>query len=220
MKNLRQISRPAKFKDELLNPSGQTHYRVFNLPGWDGPRRQLSFVIRILAGREHQLVQEHLEILLSFYFQNSTPEREQLLQIICENPRFLESATKSLVATMQEMADMWIDSGKSPNDRDVDTPADRNVVDILPGRSASLLWLINHLLFEKYPKYMTLERGGKVVIKEVPPTFTDDLLSEGLEFGFERYGRSVAAYYFVRLLDSPYLPPHRSMRWVQEVFQL
>ncbi len=204
MKKLRQISHPAKFKDELLNPYGATNYRVFELPGWEGSRRQLSFVLRVLSGRENKLTQDHLEVLLSFYFQNSTAERAQVLQAVCENPQLLESATKSLIATMQEMAEMWIVSGKNPNDRNVDTPADRNVEDILPDRSVSLLWLINHLLFEKYPRYAALKRDGTLVIKDVPPIFTDDHLSDGLEIGLEKYCRSVAAYYFVHLLDSPY----------------
>ena len=106
---------------------------------------------------------------------------------------------------MREMADMWIDSGKSTTDRDVDTPADRNVEDVLPGRDYSLFRRIDRSLLRNYPRYTEMRRDGSLQIQDAYPKFEVDRLSGfwGLDEVMKAHGAKWAAFYFSRLLNSP-----------------
>jgi hypothetical protein len=111
----------------------------------------------------------------------------------------------SFTATLRSMADMWIDSGKSPLDRRVDTPADRNVEDVQPGNEISLFVWIDRLLFTRYPRYTQMRRDGSVEIKDSYPHL--DYITNwlrGWDAILAEYGEMWAAWHFTRLLDSPH----------------
>lgn len=169
------------------------------------PRSLLSFILRVLDGKHRQMVRQHLEHFLRFNFQWSTPEVDQFQRRLHEDPALMGYAADSMIATMREMADMWIDSGKSRTDRDVDTPADRNVEDVLPGRDYSLFQRIDRSLLRSYPRYTEMRRDGSLQIKDAYPHFDVDRLDGfwGLDEVMKAHGAKWAAFYFSRLLNSP-----------------
>ena len=90
----------------------------------DEPRALLSFILRVLDGKHRHMVRQHLEHFLNYDFQIRTPEIEALIKRLNDDPSLLRYAIDGMIEAMREMADMWIDSGRSQTDRDVDTPAD------------------------------------------------------------------------------------------------
>jgi len=176
------------------------------IPGWRRePRALLSFILRVLDGNHRQMVRQHLEYFLRFDFSCSTPQVGQFQRRLHEDPALMGYAAGSMIAAMREMADMWIDSGKSGTDRDVDTPADRNVEDDLHGRGYSLFQRIDRSLLRSYPRYTEMRRDGSLQIKDAYPKFDVDRLDGfwGLDEVMKAHGAKWAAFYFSRLLNSP-----------------
>lgn len=177
------------------------------LPGFkDEPRALLSFILRVLDGKHRHMVRQHLEHFLNYDFQIRTPEIEALIKRLNDDPSLLRYAIDGMIEAMREMADMWIDSGKSQTDRDVDTPADRNVEDVLPRRVYSLFQMIDRILLRSYPRYTEMRRDGSLEIKNTFPQFDANSLNGPWEApdALKAHGAKWAAFYFSRLLDSRY----------------
>lgn len=149
------------------------------------------------------MIQQHLADFLQYDFQIRTPETELLIERLNGDPSLLRYAIDGMISAMRKMADMWIDSGKSRTDSDVDTPAERNVEDVLPGREVSLALLIYRSLLRDHPVYMEMRRDGSHAIKEIYPRF-DPQSHWKLEDALNAHGAKWAAFYFSRLLDSPF----------------
>jgi hypothetical protein len=99
---------------------------------------------------------------------------------------------------------MWIDSGKSPMDRDVDSPQDRNVEDVLPGHECSLFLVIDRAFLRNYPRYTEMRTDGSLQIKTTFPRFDFEALNgpRSLDDVMRWLGEAWAAFHFARLLDS------------------
>jgi hypothetical protein len=93
-------------------------------PGHDGPRPQLSFVLKTLAGDDCGMTEMHLSIpRVAQAFDEVETFKE-----ICDDPLSSRKARDSMIATMRYLADLWIDSGKSgEGENRVDNPSRRNV---------------------------------------------------------------------------------------------
>ena len=193
-------------KGDTLSPiSGQARIATVRslMPGFKKePRPLLSFILRVLDGKHRQMVRRHLEDFWRLDFQISTPEIDAIQEQLANDPALFSNATDGMVAAMREMADMWIDSGKSRMDPDVDTPADRNVEDRLPGREYSLAQLIYSALLRTHPVYKEMYRDGSTKIVERFPTFQPSEVWN-LDKALKAYGTAWAAFHFSRLLDSP-----------------
>lgn len=203
---MKQYLRRVKRKGELLSPCGPP-IASLKVPGFDksdGPHPLLSFLLKVLKGKDNRMIRNHLGFHLGFDFQIRTPEMDDAFEILQKDPNTLEYAETSMIRTMRELADMWIDSGKSRTDQDVDTPADRNVEDVLPRRSESLFSYTYHGLLNSYPRYTGMRRDGTQEVKYDWPRFRSTDLDSGIEIALEKYGRRMAMHYFASLLDSPF----------------
>jgi hypothetical protein len=204
-------SKPRRGKNEgetLSSASGHAHKitEAGLIPGFrDEPRALLSFILRVLDGKYRNMVRQHLEYFLRFDIQVKTPEINALLRRLNNNPALLNFAADGMIEAMREMADMWIESGKSRTDPDVDTPVDRNVEDVLPGRPSSLFQMIDSFLLRSYPRYTEMRRDGSLQIKDTFPKFDTYALSGPgiLTDVLKAHGAKWAAFHFSRLLDSP-----------------
>jgi hypothetical protein len=175
------------------------------IPGFKKePRPLLGFILRVLDGNHRHIIRQHFEYFLYYDFQIRTPEIQGFTERLNEDPALLRYAIDSMIAGMKQMADMWIDSGKSPMDRDVDTPSDRNVEDVLPGRDHSLFQFIDRAFLRGHPRYTEMKRDGSLKIKDTFPRFDLASLQWGLKGALEAHGVKWAAFHFSRLLDSPY----------------
>jgi hypothetical protein len=173
------------------------------MPGFrDEPRALLQFILRVLDGKHYEMVSEHLGYFFRFDFQVGTPEIDSILTLLRDDPSLWFCAVDSMISAMREMADMWIDSGKSTTDKDVDTPADRNVEDTLPGRCYSLFFFIDRTLLRNHPRYAEMTRDGSLRITETFPRFGPQSPPWSIRETLEDYGKRWAAFHFTRLLDS------------------
>jgi hypothetical protein len=178
-------------------------------PGHDGPRTQLSFVLKTLAGNDSGMTKMHLSI-----------SRGMSL-----GWRIFEGDAAP------QLADTWIDSGKSGEGENiVDNPSRRNVsyfppqtppnyVNIGPDGETPIADLnsfslpvgssISDLFYQlvgNEARWPEIHDDGTQSLKEVvfgltaPENVTDwnplDLLHE--------FGMKVAMYWFAKLLDSPF----------------
>lgn len=168
------------------------------------PRAVLSFVLRVLDGKHRQMVRQHLVCSLRFD-QDGSPDLGRFQRRLRDDPALWRCSVEGMISAMREMADMWIDSGKSTRDRDVDTPADRNVEDVLPRRAYSLALLIYGSLLRSHPVYKEMRRDGSTEIKDTYPQFELDKLRGfwRLEEVMKAHGAKWAAFYFSSLLNSP-----------------
>ena len=199
-------SRNSGNKGETLSPLSARACVVVSsgpLPGFrEEPRPLLFFILRVLDGKHRQMVRQHLEYFLRFAFQATTPELESIQRRLRDDPERISNAVDGMIETMKEMADLWIDSGKSQTNADVDTPKDRNVEDVLPGRRSSLAWLIYRLHLSNHEVGKEMYRDGTQKVVERFPRFNPDSMS-GLDAALKAYGVTWAAYHFSQLLDSP-----------------
>jgi hypothetical protein len=150
------------------------------------------------------MVRQHLECSLRFD-QDGSPDLGRFQRRLRDDPALWRCAVEGMISAMREMADMWIDSGKSTTDWDVDTPADRNVEDVLPKRDYSLALLIYRSLLRSYSRYAEMRRDGSLQIQDAYPKFDVEKLSGfcGLDEVMRAHGAKWAAYYFSLLLNSP-----------------
>ena len=168
------------------------------------PRALLCFILRVLEGKRRKMVRQHLEQFMAFdelgsanlsYFQERLREKGSLWKC----------AVDGMISAMRKMADMWIDSGKCRTDREIDTGADRNVEDVLPGRDCNLFLVIERSLLRSHTRDIEMTRDGSLHNKETFPRFEVNWLHlfMGFDEAMRKYGEKWAAFYFSRLLDSP-----------------
>jgi hypothetical protein len=111
---------------------------------------------------------------------------------------------RSLVRMMQELADVWIDSGKSGADRSVDAPYDRNTKDAPPGHTWAICDLYD-LILRKDPKTTEMGRDGKQIqVRPIPRIDMRTLSAENASGMLNVLGERLAVYFFAELLHSPY----------------
>lgn len=220
--------RPAKRKGEFLSRVRPIHTEIVEIPGFSGPRPLLSFILKILAGKDRKTIRKHLMFHLYFDFQFRTPEMDAASRIMQDSPESLDNAIDAMITTMRELADLWIDSGKSPVDPDVDTPADRNTEDVLRGRPISLFRLMS-VHFDRFPRHMGMRRDGTQgpITRGEPhfestdltgpmldikcacealgrPNYPDSGLLYALTSALKAFGSRWAMHRFAELLDSQY----------------
>ena len=125
------------------------------LPGHDGPRPRLSFVLKTLAGDDSGMTEMHL----------STPRGVQSFDYgetfkkICNDPLSLKIARDSMIATMRYLADLWIDSGKSGDGENrVDNPSRRNVEYLAPTGKPRIVLKCDYFPAKNDPSKMSLTR--------------------------------------------------------------
>jgi hypothetical protein len=184
-------------KSDYLTPFRPIASHTIKLPGFDGPRPSLSFVLKVLAG-DAEVIDGYLSRLICF-------SDADVLEHMREDRVSIELAQASMVSTMRELANLWIDSGKSRSDSKIDTPAARNVEDILPGHSISLFKLIQFGLLNDHPSWTVMRRDGTQGIKTRPPRFdATNVQNLGWDHAMHFYGKRLALYEFMRLLGLKY----------------
>jgi hypothetical protein len=165
-------------------------------PGFVGMFPLLNFILLVLEGKDLEIIQQHL----SFVALNSATVDELF---VSDGDR--ELAAISMISMMRELADLWIESGKSGDNLDVDTPSDRNIDYIPQGYPYSLSQLLSFGIFKDYPQKVGMKKDGKICYEERYPRFTSVEI-EDLERGSAciYVGRKMAMYWFVVLLDSQF----------------
>lgn len=199
------IERQAKTtSEEFLKPASVVGSSWVPLPGFDGERPLLSFVLKVLAG-DRKMVRLNLLSLLEFEPQFRISEGHETMLFLRERPPALNDAVNRIVETMRLAADMWVDSGKTPSGNPADPPHDdpsaRNVAVVLPGRSFSLFDLIQRGLLIYFSQGLQMRADGTVGIRKSFPRF--DLGGLNLADALHQYAGQVALWYFVELLQSP-----------------
>jgi hypothetical protein len=234
----RSKSRTPRQKGDYLSRYGSPlRSEPLEIPGFTGARPVLSLVLKVLAGKDRKTLRDHLKVFLDLDFPFRGAEVDTVLKVLDYSPEFLDSSVDAMITTMRELSDMWIDSGKSSSDPDVDNPSDRSVEKVLPGRLTSLFRIINAGLFDHFPRHMGMRSDGTQGPTSGWPHFdiraVADLIEElktarqalgytppgegifdgGLLFAvrtqLETFGRQWAMYWFAELLNSPY-PRHLS----------
>lgn len=128
---------------------------VSQFPGHDGPRPQLSFVLKTLAGDDSGMTEMHLSIPRSW----RTPEEDERLNKIFSDPLYPQIAKNSMIAMMRYLADLWIDSGKSgEGENRVDNPSRRNVEYLPPTGTPRIVVKGDYFPAENDPARMSLTR--------------------------------------------------------------
>ena len=173
---------------------------AIRLPGHDGPRPRLSFVLKTLAGDDSGMTRDHFEIRPDFDKPEYEDEWKRLAKI---RHKALGWAEESTIAMMRQLANLWIDSGKN-GDGDADTPSERNV-EYRPNDQSPSISDYFYVLEATEARYPIIRRNGTQDTKRL--SFGIDLshsMMFGLESAARRLGEKVAMHYFARLLDSPY----------------
>lgn len=181
------------------------------LPGHDGPRPQLSFVLKVLAGNECGMIRDHLGC------RTDVPsEFAELFGSLLADPSNIKMMEEYMVGMMRRLADLWIDSGKSGPDKTFDNPSDRNVLYSSPEgtwpeldgspfiATATIKDLFYGLLLDEV-RWPEIHLDGTQSLKEVIFGFKihgRPILNPIAEL--KRFGMKVAMYWFARLLDSPF----------------
>jgi len=184
---------------ESLSPGAGADLSI-SPPGCEGPRSCLGFVLKVLEGNDAGVIQQ--EICTA---QRMCQEKPDALEKLTANSDLIRIAERGMVTLMRQLVDLWIDSGKSFTDRDVDSPSARNVFDIPPGHS----WQLSQLIYAEFlnvnPQWAEIRRDGTIGTIDLPPRF-DSAVLEGTDWydPLNRFGRQVAHYWFLKLLNSPY----------------
>ena len=162
----------------------------------------LPFICRVLKGDSYASIQKYLLTCLGHQTGIKDPASD--LPPHMRNPEYLDAAAKAIAFKMRILAEMWIESGKTGCDRDVDDAVQRSLDWKSPGSGITLRTLLERLLGTA-PSYHTIwRRDGKQEVVPVPPQLTDALIMRlGSDAAFQAYGGAMAAYVFLRLLDSP-----------------
>jgi len=195
--------------------------------GHEGPRPQLSFVLKTLAGDDSGMTEFHLSIQSVC----QTAEEIALWETIVADPLSVQIATNSMVAMMRNLADLWIDSGKSgEGESRMDNPSRRNVVYMPPFETLKKIVLsvdpadefqlsgwncfsipvglpISNLFYqligneERWPE---IREDGTQSLKELIFGFKSETFQSGHRLGLHWFGMKVAMYWFAKLLNSPF----------------
>lgn len=175
-------------------------------PEHDGPRPQLSFVLSTLSGDDCGRTKMHL----SNPRPGQTLEERNITQKVLADPLSTRVAKDSMIAMMRELADLWIDSGKSGAGQNrVDNPSRRNVEYRAPAIPIPLGSSISNLFYSLIGdevRQPQIHRDGTQSLKELVFGFTltncsDDEVLRGV---LRHFGAKVAMYWFAKLLDSPF----------------
>jgi hypothetical protein len=190
----------SRGKGEFLRPFPPIRTTFIKWPGWDGPRPLLSFVLKVLAGKDPGMMRQQLT------FAQRKPQTPPFgIYEHHTEPDSIKCAEISMVTTMRRLADLWIDSGKSPSDSDVDTPADRNVEYQSPDDGVSIYGWTRQCLINELPLFVGMRRDGTQGVQERYPAFENDAVQTcHLGGPLKAYGLRMAMYWFMKLLDSPY----------------
>lgn len=154
----------------------------------------MAFVLVVLNGKERELVRRYLMWYL---------ETQSSAAWIAEHREISDNAVTGMVETMRQAADMWIDSGKSEEYPDRDSPTERKVDVILPGKDYSLYDKMKVGLFWNLPRFMDMNKDGTLRVTGSVPSL--DLSSNphiGLNAQLEDFGERFALYEFSLLLNS------------------
>jgi hypothetical protein len=170
------------------------------LPGLEGPRPELAFVLKTLASGEPGMIKRQMGNARRE--SQSNPEaREKVLA----DPQSIKTAEASMVAMMRQLTDRWIDSGKDVLNRNADTPADRNAERIPPRHSQSLKWLLEMQFLSTHARWTEMGPDGRLNIIDAPPRFNSDVLQEDVQNNaLQGFGQETAMYWFIKFLNSPY----------------
>jgi hypothetical protein len=191
--------RQVNSKSEVVGRYGprKTVYEPF--PGHTGPRPQLSFVLKTLAGDESGMVRMHISCTPGF-----TPEQQELFDAVFSDPKSLLLAEANMIQRMKLLADLWIDSGKSGPEQSVDNPASRNVEFAPEDRPIPISRLFYSLIGVE-PRYPVIRSDGTQTTEEYIFGFdVDSITNHGVKSALTHFGQKVAMYWFARLLNSPF----------------
>jgi hypothetical protein len=189
----------AKKRGELLTPFGRRPIGpTVPLAGCKG-REVLLSVLQVLQGVDPGIIRPLL--LISTYPPYLSPTEIRSLLKHFDAPRIAE---QSMFAMMRELTDLWIDSGKSGVDRQVDTPTERNVEDLPPGHKQPLGELYFSFLQGHVP-WPEMWRSGRQTRGEMAIKFeSQEIEKRGWKGAFEHFGQKTAVQWFARLLNSRY----------------
>ena len=193
--------RVAKPETEFLGRYGARAFvgKSERLPGHQGPRPRLSFVLKVLSGSDPGIIRYLLP------YEGQIQEYPDPFEGALATLKSVRIAEAQMVKTMRILADLWINSGKNALDRRVDTPSDRNVVYAPDDNSASLHFWLTRFLFDKEPKYAEMTREGKQrVVHRFPHMNREIAREQGATKALQDYGQKMALYFFAGLLDTPY----------------
>jgi hypothetical protein len=164
------------------------------LPGHTGPRPQLSFMLKTLAGNDCGMTREH--------FSAGAP-------INASNyPGSIELAEAQMLTTMRALADLWIDSGKTKwtDGTTSETPANRNVEYVDDQRPVS----ISNMFYACYSDgvglpSLVIHRDGTQSLRRTLFGFdAAEITQWGIESAVKSFGVKIAVHWFAQFLDSPY----------------
>ena len=117
--NLQQVSERYGKREANNTPFRRDSSRCpFVMPGDEGPRPLLRFVVNTLNGKDGGRVRFHFFLATQSNRDLSADERAALL------------AEKAMITGMSVLGNMWVNSGKSRTNQRVDTPETRNTAEI------------------------------------------------------------------------------------------
>ncbi len=193
--------RKSKPNDEFLGRYGRHSKRggYLTLPGHEGPRPLLNFVLQVLAGRDPGIV----ECLLPFETQYRTyPYTIGPLLSEADSVPFIQ---EQMISMMRVLAGLWIDSGKDAANPNIDAPAQRNVVFAPSEDSPSIHNLLFARLFNTHAQWVQMTSKGKLGVYDTFPHIDPDPITQIYDrSSLARYGERLALYFFASFLDSPY----------------
>lgn len=195
-------------------------------PGHEGPRPQLSFVLKTLAGDDSGMTEMHLSTPRSW----RNFEEEEIYNKILADPLYTRIARNSMIAMMRYLADLWIDSGKSgEGENRIDNPSRRNVMYLPPSETPRIVlkvdphdeslisgWnafsipvglSISHLFYQlvgNEARWPEIHEDGTQSLKELVFGFTTENEHPENRVVLHQFGMKVAMYWFAKLLDSPF----------------
>ena len=194
-------------------------------PGHEGPRPQLSFVLKTLAGNDCGMTEMHLRNTPSW----RTLEAARIYRKVLHDPLSVQIAQRSMIEMMRYLADVWIDSGRIGEcENRTDNPSRRNVV-YLPPQMPERIWKIDpdddtlisgwndfsipvgasiSILFYRLlgndSRWPEIHEDGTQSLKEIIFGFTAESAHSGYRVALHDFGMKVAMYWFAKLLDSPF----------------
>jgi hypothetical protein len=161
----------------------------------------LQFVVRVANGHQKS-VRESLAFGFRTYFDRILDDAT--LDTISSESMCLDWACAAMTSQMRVLSCMWIDSGKRIEASGVDAPELRNVEDTVQGYSSSLYLLLWHLYLKNYRRHTGMRRDGKLASEDLCPRADSWNEAIGIKSAIEQYGNTMAAFFFCRLLDSPF----------------